>query len=433
MLGGKARVVEPDAWDPCLERRFLRVMPIADFRVLHHHEWTDIRGKRGAVRIRHADSWLEHPARRTYHGGVVCDPEGHLSSTDYLNLWRGWAVPPDATGDPTPFLDHLRMLTSDYGPSGFHYILGWLAQKVQHPGEKLDVALVLRGGRGVGKGFFGHTMLRLFGSHGLHIAHPDRLVGRFTNHLLDCCFLFADECFYAGDKKHESVLKALITEPVNEIEGKYQDAYQARNRLGLLMASNSDWILRAGDDERRFAVFDVPKTRQRDDTYWDSMWKGALCNRACLGAFLHYLLSFDLRDYKIREIPQTAALQDQKLASLEPAESWLLERLHAGFFPAVRPYSLPAADTDTWGWDGLWARWLPTTILHADHCAWMVDRGLQRRTMNSIHFGRMLARYFAAGRRGGRTDQQRGYELGTLDAARRAFTDRQRLPALDWG
>ena len=70
-------------------------------------------------------------------------------------------------------------------------------------------------------------------------------------------FLFADEAYWAGDKKAESVLKGLITEPTLLIEQKGIDAVQWPNRLHVLMAANADWVVPASYDERRFAVFDV--------------------------------------------------------------------------------------------------------------------------------------------------------------------------------
>jgi hypothetical protein len=50
--------------------------------------------------------------------------------------------------------------------------------------------------------------------------------------------LFGDEAFYAGDKKHESILKMLITEEMITIEAKGVDAEVSGNCIHLMMASN---------------------------------------------------------------------------------------------------------------------------------------------------------------------------------------------------
>ncbi len=81
---------------------------------------------------------------------------------------------------------------------------------------------------------------------------------------MDCCSLFADEAFFAGDPRHIDVLKALITEQTIAIERKFVDAHQGRNRLGIMMASNSTYVVAAGKDARRFFCLDVPDARKGD-------------------------------------------------------------------------------------------------------------------------------------------------------------------------
>jgi hypothetical protein len=48
---------------------------------------------------------------------------------------------------------------------------------------------------------------------------------------------------------------------------------------------------------------------------------------------LHYLLEYDLSAVNLRAIPKTAALLDQKLASLTPEQGWWLDLLRSGQLP----------------------------------------------------------------------------------------------------
>jgi hypothetical protein len=50
-------------------------------------------------------------------------------------------------------------------------------------------------------------------------------------------------------------------------------------------------------------------------------------------ALLHYLLHFDLTTVDLRVIPKTAALLDQKIASLNAEKGWLLDLLGRGKLP----------------------------------------------------------------------------------------------------
>ena len=82
----------------------------------------------------------------------------------------------------------------------------------------------------------------MFGSHRRHISQAKHLVGHFNSHLQHCSYLFADECFFAGDKAHEGVLKTLITEEMlTELKGI--DNYQVGNFLHLFMSSNNEWLV----------------------------------------------------------------------------------------------------------------------------------------------------------------------------------------------
>jgi hypothetical protein len=267
MIGGSTRIVEIDVWDPCLQRRYLRIMKQADFELLLCNEAFKIfHPEKGLQTISKTGLWLYHPDRRTHKAGITLDPTGKLGP-EYLNTWRGFGVDP-VPGDPTVFLDHTRLLTSGNGDGAYEYLLGWMAHKVQNPGDQLEVATVMRGDEGTGKGGLGHALRRIFGGHGLHVSQGAHLVGKFNFHLADCCFLFCDEAIFAGDPRPMGVLKALITEAVLMVEKKFVDAHQNRNHLGIMMASNSDFVVPAGKDARRFFCVDVPDSRKDDREYF---------------------------------------------------------------------------------------------------------------------------------------------------------------------
>jgi hypothetical protein len=210
----------------------------------------------------------------------------------------------------------------------YNYLIGWMARAVQNPAQPGEVAIVMRGGRGTGKSFFAKHFGHLFGRHFLQVSNPSHLVGNFNNHLRDVVILFADEAFYAGDKKHSSILKTLITEETITIEAKGIDAEAAPNYVHLIMASNDDHVVPAGGDERRFFVLDVGKEHMQDPKYF-----GAIAKQMQDGgyeALLHYLMTYDLSSYQVRNVPRTKALHDQKLLSMSAAEEWWYQRLLEG-------------------------------------------------------------------------------------------------------
>jgi len=156
---------------------------------------------------------------------------------------------------------HIEKVLCSGVPEWSNYVLDWSARAVQRPHEAAEVALVFRGIEGCGKGTFGRWFAKIFGQHGLQIISPEQLVGRFNEHLRDCIVLFADEAFFAGDRKHEGVLKGLITEPFLPVEGKHIKVVVVPNMLHVILSSNNEWVVPASSDARRYAVFDVPDSR----------------------------------------------------------------------------------------------------------------------------------------------------------------------------
>ena len=98
------------------------------------------------------------------------------------------------------FLGHIRSNVCQGNQQYYVYLLGWMARLVQKPNQTGEVAIVLRGGKGVGKSFFAKHFGKLFGRHYLEVSNSSHLVGNFNAHLRDTVLLFADEAFYANDK-----------------------------------------------------------------------------------------------------------------------------------------------------------------------------------------------------------------------------------------
>lgn len=193
-------------------------------------------------------------------------------------------------------------------------------------------------GKGSGKGVFGNAIAKCFGEHGLHIFHQSHLTGNFNGHLRSCLFLFADEAFWAGDKKGESVLKGLITERSLVIEQKGIDAVQWPNRLHVLMAANAEWVVPASSDERRFAVLDVSNRYAQGAAadnerrpYFEALHREL--EGGGIQAMLYDLQHWSLGTWHPRQVYETEGLRKQKEQSLSPIEQWFDELLQEGKLP----------------------------------------------------------------------------------------------------
>ncbi|WP_417842994.1 primase-helicase family protein [Thalassospira sp.] len=365
--------------------------------------------------------WFRDPERRQYRG--VSFAPGTSTHSGIYNLWRGFSLRADYEECEKKcdiFLDHVRTNIAGGNEEHFRFIMGWAAHMLQKPTERAGVAIVLRGGQGSGKTLFGQTLGRLIEDHYALVDDPRYVVGNFNAHLASTLLLQADEGFWAGDKHAEGRLKGLVTSDYHMIERKGVDAFRVKNYVHLLVTSNNDWVVPAGHDERRFAVFDVSNNSQQNRNYFGEMIKQL--DDGGYEALLGYLLSFDVDSINLWDIPKTAALADQKLSSLSVEESWWLVCLRRGHV--------------TFQSDGAqhWMPYLPKADVYANYLQWVTQRG-RRFPLTEEQFGRRLMRVcsgVSAGRR--RFDQgvrKYVYQFPPLEECRRLFAEMIRTD-IDW-
>ena len=437
---GKAIIYEP-AFDPILKRRFFIRISFEDFKKLYLNRRVTLNGKR----VKAADIWLASPHRRQFIGGVVFDPSGRHARPDALNLWQGFTVEP-RPGSWVKMQDHILKILCAGNRDHFDWLMGWMARLVGRPAEQGEVAVVLKGVEGAGKGILARALLHILAQHGLTISNSKHLTGNFNGHLRDLVFLFADEAFFAGDRAHVGVLKALITEPFLTVEAKHQNAIQMPNFIHLMMASNERWVVPAGLEARRFFVLEVSSERVDDHTYF-----AAIQNELDNGgyeAMLHDLLYYDLSGFNHRAAPKTAGLDEQKKLSLDTSKAWWMDVLHRGY---VFRSKLGLED-----YFGEWHDEMTTEVLFTSYEAYARDRR-ERHPMHRETFGKFM-REFAGAKAKRLTDgvigervahvknlrgttsrdteltkkpRAQGYSVGELAVAREAFMTATGLSG-DW-
>lgn len=271
--------------------------------------------------------WLRHPQRRQYER-IVFAPG--LDVPGSLNLWRGFAVQP-TPGDCSLFLDHIRQNVCKGDEDLFRWVLGWFADIVQRPASKCGTSLVLRGKEGTGKTKVGEIFGSLFGDHYLAVSDPRYVTGRFNSHMTSTLMLHCEEAFWAGDHAGESKLKDLITGTHHLIEFKGKEPIRVRNYIRLFVTGNPDWVVPVSLEGRRFAVLEISEARMRDSNYFAAI--DHQMNNGGREALLQYLMDFDLGQVDLRSVPKTAALLEQKIASLTAEQGWWLDLLTKGALP----------------------------------------------------------------------------------------------------
>jgi hypothetical protein len=278
--------------------------------------------------------WLNHE-RRAQHRGVTFLPGRQEKVVDEcLNIWRGWGIEP-SPGDWNLIRQHIEQVIADGNKEFAEYVIRWIAWAIQHPAEMAEVALVLIGPKGTGKGTLVRCLERIFGSHTFQVTSQEEVIGKFNSHLQDCILFVADEAYWGGHKKCVGRLQGMITEPWLPIERKGIDLIQARNCLHVIMLAEPGWVIPAGRYERRYAALAVNTKHQGDKPYFRALHRQI--GEGGAAAMFWDLRAMELGDWHPRDIPErllkNPALQKQQKLTLPPLEQWYLLLLHEGRMP----------------------------------------------------------------------------------------------------
>ena len=117
------------------------------------------RDKNGKAISIPATKWIDDNRRveqTTWHPGLPMFITDRLAvaggwvekrGTTSFNLYRAPRIIPGDSGKAKPWLDHIHKIY----PDDAEHIIRWLAHHRQHPGNKVNHALILGGGQGIGK------------------------------------------------------------------------------------------------------------------------------------------------------------------------------------------------------------------------------------------------------------------------------------------
>jgi hypothetical protein len=346
-IGTLVKWAKDNGWVPAviteMNKHYAVVWMGGDCVILREHKNSDSGqldvsfATKGAVKLFHAaepkigkldkvEYWLRHPGHRKYDG-LTFHPQSTGCEPNFYNLWRGFSVEPQK-GDCSLYLTHLKENIAGGNEDHFRYLMAWMANIVQNPGNRPGLAIVLRGKQGTGKGVFAKMFGRLFAPHFAHITNSHQLVGRFNALLKKAIVVFADEAFWAGDKQAEETLNALITEETHNIEPKGIDPFSVKNFMHLIVASNHAWIIPAASEARRWFVLDVSEAHVQDHGYFKAI--DEQMKHGGSAALLYELLHYAASETDLWTVPKTEALCDQKFHSMTPVEKFWFNCLKGG-------------------------------------------------------------------------------------------------------
>jgi putative DNA primase/helicase len=204
--------------------------------------------------------WLEHPGRRTVLPEQVgFDPAGTHPDV-VCNLWGGW--PTVATqGRCDALLRILEHLCSreDNPRQVYQWVLKWMAMPMQHPGAKMQTALLIHGPEGTGKNTVFGAARQAYGRYGFTFTQVE-LESQFNGIFSGKLFGIGNEVVSRAELYHQQGrMRNMITETEWPINEKNLPARMEQNHCNMVFFSNRIDIAKLDPDDRRYCVIWTPE------------------------------------------------------------------------------------------------------------------------------------------------------------------------------
>jgi hypothetical protein len=246
-----------------------------------------------------------------------------------FNLYRPRILTP-GSGTVEPWLELAYRLFDD---SAGH-VVNWLAQRVQHPAEKINHALLLGGAQGIGKDTLLVPVRHAIGPWNFVEVSPQQLLGRF-NGFLKSVICRVSEARDLGDIDRFAFydhLKAYTAAPpdVLRVDEKNLREYSILNALGIIITTNykAGGVYLPEDDRRHYVAWSDLTKEQFAERYWTGLYRWY--DDGGIAAVVAYLRRLDLSGFDAKAPPpKTQAFWEIVDASRAPEDAELADAIEA--------------------------------------------------------------------------------------------------------
>ena len=344
--------------------------------------------------------------------------------TDTLNLWIGETIIPKfGSWETIQLFLHSVICSSDN--AAYEYLINFLAHMLQKPEEKPGVMIVLLGGEGIGKGTIEQILRKIFAATTLLVSDVDSVVGRFNACLERAYAVFMDEALFHGDMKSTERLKSFVTSQFIRIEEKIQPKRSIESFHRFFAASNSKHFAHVDYDNRRMFFLKVSEIYKDNREYWKNLY--AAINGEEVAAMVDDLLSIDLKNFVVRDRPESKELLVQKIESLPPIEKFWFDALYRGEKSSVGHYGV---NYEPWI---IGSFWKTNKFLESFKLFSKLSQRYDSTTAQNVHDTlTKICPSIKKKRRSYSGDRAWGYDLPLIETARKEFEQYLGGTAIDW-
>lgn len=248
---------------------------------------------------------------------------------DYLNEYipsRLKRVPAGTTDIVGRVKGHIAHLLPDEREQDL--VINYLAHNVQHPGEKIQWAIVLQGVQGDGKSFIAEMMQHVMGFKNVRLMNVQTLESAFTGWATGQCMTFIEELKLDNKRKYEVLnnLKPYISNPTVEETKKGKDPRTVINTTNYFALTNFQDAIPIDENDRRYCIlFSQWQSKARlaefmdaHPDYYPELYEAL---RECAGEVLDWLSSHPIPKWfkSLKRAPDTNAKERMREMSKSPA------------------------------------------------------------------------------------------------------------------
>jgi hypothetical protein len=287
--------------------------PERDGKKIRPSDWLDTN--------RPIEQMIWHPAEPMLVRDKVMQVAGWArhSGTAVFNLYRAPEPILGVAGQAGRWIEHLYRIY----PAEASHIERWLAHRIQHPGVKVNHALVLGGAQGIGKDTLLEPIKAGVGAWNWHEVSPVQMLGRF-NGWAKAVVLRVSEARDLGEVDrfafydHSKVYIAAPPDVIRVDEKNLREHYIA-NVSGVVITTNhkTDGLYLPADDRRHFVAWSEAARDDFDADYWSTFY--GWYDSGGIGHVIAHLRKLDLRGFDAKAPPpKTAAFWAVVQASEAP-------------------------------------------------------------------------------------------------------------------
>lgn len=270
------------------------------------------------------------------------------------NLYRPPEKLPGDAAQAGPWIELVQRLY----PDDAEHIFDVLAHRVQAPHIKINHALVLGGGQGIGKDALLQPALHAVGTQNCRDESPVTIMGRF-NPFLRSVILRINEGRDLGDVdryRFYDHTKNMIASPPETlwVDDKNLRTHPIPNLCFVTLTTNykTTGLYLPADDRRHYCAWSEVKRDDRDKPYWDGLW--GWYDRGGYGHVAAFLRERDLSGFNPKAPPRRTAawwaIVDTNRSPEEPELADAIERLGNPDAFTIGQLKGAALGSDLWGW-----------------------------------------------------------------------------------